>query len=251
MKKRHKKDRITAIILAIFLGVIGIHRFYLNQTGLGILYIILSITGVSFLLSIIDVLLWAVQDEEEFDRKYNAFLYEDDTTSMNKHRRHRHRSRKRTQSRRHNTMDSSLKYLKKKGKSQFTSYDVDEAIDTFKKALSLNDNDISSHFNLACCYSINEEKERAYAHLSKAIELGFTDFNKIMNHEALAYMRIQDDWDEFKKNGFIIEQKSLGKGEGFNLLEKLRRLDQLKEKGHLSLEEFRSKKKDLLKQKEE
>ncbi len=33
------KSRKTAMLLAIFLGYLGIHRFYLGQIGLGVLYL--------------------------------------------------------------------------------------------------------------------------------------------------------------------------------------------------------------------
>ena len=36
------KSKKTAIILAIFLGAVGAHRFYLGQTGKGVLYFLLG-----------------------------------------------------------------------------------------------------------------------------------------------------------------------------------------------------------------
>ena len=35
-----KKDATVAILLALFLGGLGAHRFYLRQFGLGILYVL-------------------------------------------------------------------------------------------------------------------------------------------------------------------------------------------------------------------
>ena len=37
---RAAKDRTTAILLTLFLGGIGAHRFYLGQIGLGVLYLL-------------------------------------------------------------------------------------------------------------------------------------------------------------------------------------------------------------------
>lgn len=44
-KKGKSKDRVVAILLWFFLGGLGIHRFYLGYTGLGILYLL---TGACF-----------------------------------------------------------------------------------------------------------------------------------------------------------------------------------------------------------
>ena len=39
-----RRDEVVGILLALFLGVFGIHHFYLRRTGLGILYICLTLT---------------------------------------------------------------------------------------------------------------------------------------------------------------------------------------------------------------
>lgn len=64
------KDRITAGILAILLGGLGIHHFYLGNTGRGILYIVLGCIGISPILGLIDGILYLVKSEEEFQRNY-------------------------------------------------------------------------------------------------------------------------------------------------------------------------------------
>ena len=38
--QKPKKDKVTAGILAIILGGIGVHKFYLDQIGMGILYLV-------------------------------------------------------------------------------------------------------------------------------------------------------------------------------------------------------------------
>jgi TM2 domain-containing membrane protein YozV len=44
-----KKNNTTAVLLALFLGGLGIHKFYLGQTGLGILYLLFCWTGIPYI----------------------------------------------------------------------------------------------------------------------------------------------------------------------------------------------------------
>jgi TM2 domain-containing membrane protein YozV len=41
-----KKDPTAAVLLALFLGGFGIHKFYLGQTGWGVVYLIFCWTGI-------------------------------------------------------------------------------------------------------------------------------------------------------------------------------------------------------------
>lgn len=68
------KSKTTAAILAIFLGSIGVHRFYLNQTGLGILYLIFFWTCIPAIISLIDFVAFLTMSEEAFNAKYNSKL---------------------------------------------------------------------------------------------------------------------------------------------------------------------------------
>lgn len=48
------KNQIVALILCILLGLLGIHRFYLGYTGLGVLYILtLGLFGIGWLIDLI------------------------------------------------------------------------------------------------------------------------------------------------------------------------------------------------------
>lgn len=70
------KSKTTAILLAFFLGGLGIHRFYLGQNGRGLLYLLFSWTGIPFIISIIDAIMLLIMSEESFTKKYNRFVYE-------------------------------------------------------------------------------------------------------------------------------------------------------------------------------
>ena len=55
------KSRLAACLFALFLGVFGIHRFYVGKTGTGCVQLLLTISGIGFWLSSIWVLLdWIV-----------------------------------------------------------------------------------------------------------------------------------------------------------------------------------------------
>ena len=70
---RKKKSKSTATWLSCpFLIVVclGAHKFYLNQIGYGILYLLLSLSLAPFL-ALINFIQFLVMSEEKFDNKYN------------------------------------------------------------------------------------------------------------------------------------------------------------------------------------
>lgn len=66
------KDKNVAAILALFLGGIGVHKFYLGRIGAGVLFLIFSWTFIPTLLGLIDFFVLALMDQDEFNRKYNG-----------------------------------------------------------------------------------------------------------------------------------------------------------------------------------
>ena len=143
--------------------------------------------------------------------------------------------------------------FKTSGLKKYKDYEYEGAIEDFLKALQINSNDIAVHFNLACAYSLTEQKEKSLEHLSKAIALGFNDFDKIKEHDALAYVRIQDEFEPFVKSGYkwpLSQQTENAEPENIlendNLLEQLKKLGELRDKGLLTEEEFTLQKKKLL-----
>lgn len=143
--------------------------------------------------------------------------------------------------------------FKTSGLAKYRDYEYDAAIEDFKKALQINSADIAVHFNLACAYSLTEQTEKAFDHLSKAVQHGFTDFEKIKTHDALAFVRIQDEFEPFVKNGYKWPLQSQEQAspqvnikENNDILEQLNRLGELRERGLLTEEEFTMQKKRLL-----
>jgi TM2 domain-containing membrane protein YozV len=48
--QRARKDEVIGVLLAIFLGGLGIHHFYLRRDGLGLVYLVFSWTGIPMII---------------------------------------------------------------------------------------------------------------------------------------------------------------------------------------------------------
>lgn len=71
---KKKKIKKTAILLScpfLIIGCFGFHKFYLRQAGYGILYILLSLVGISGLLALINFFQLISMTQDKFDVKYN------------------------------------------------------------------------------------------------------------------------------------------------------------------------------------
>ncbi len=65
------KNKTTAALLAFFLGGVGVHRFYLGQTGLGFVYLIFCWTFIPAIIAVIDFIIFLTMDEGQFNIKFN------------------------------------------------------------------------------------------------------------------------------------------------------------------------------------
>ena len=52
-----RRDEVVGVLLALFLGGFGAHHFYLRRTGLGILYLCFSWSGIPSLIGLIECFL--------------------------------------------------------------------------------------------------------------------------------------------------------------------------------------------------
>ncbi|MDC0834289.1 putative membrane protein [Geitlerinema sp. FC II] len=68
------KNKAIAALLAFFLGFLGIHKFYLGQNFSGILYLILSWTGIPAILAIFDFLGLLLMSDATFNVRYNNMV---------------------------------------------------------------------------------------------------------------------------------------------------------------------------------
>ena len=95
--------------------------------------------------------------------------------------------------------------------------------------------------------------DKSLQNLDKAVELGFRDFEKIETHDAFSFLRVQQDYLDFKGNNYRLPQTRVqndniqaigaeGKGD---LLAQLNYLQDLRKRGLLSQAEFEKEKSKL------
>ena len=64
------KSKIAAGLFGIFLGGLGIHKFYLGQIGWGIVYLIFCWTFIPELVGFIEGIIYLTMSDEAFAAKY-------------------------------------------------------------------------------------------------------------------------------------------------------------------------------------
>ncbi|HEJ9508854.1 TPA: TM2 domain-containing protein [Proteus mirabilis] len=65
------KNKLAAALLAIFLGGLGIHKFYLRKVGMGILYLIFCWTGIPAIIGFIEGIYYLCISDQTFNDEYN------------------------------------------------------------------------------------------------------------------------------------------------------------------------------------
>lgn len=276
------KSKYIAGILAIIIGVFGTHKFYLGKKSAGFfrfgLFAFALVAEVPQIIAILGILAFIEgiilfsMGQKDFDKKYNRDESEGtERRQRYEHRRRREEHHKYRHEKRHEEKKRSSAPArrvsnphKKAGIENYKDYDYEGAIDEFLKALTLEPDDIATHFNIACAYSLTEKKDKAFRHLDRAVQLGFSDFEKIQDKDAFAYLRVQPEFEKFVNNGYRLRQQPQKEEveepsqppqleapkanllDNDLLLEKLQKLGDLREKGLLTEEEFNEHKKRLL-----
>jgi TM2 domain-containing membrane protein YozV len=270
-----RRNRTTAAAISFILGAVGGQRFYLRQKGPAFFMMFMliatsfKIAPLFFIFGIFEAVRFLSMSDQEFDRRYNRYASKNRRDDYLEQRRERQmeKSRGRSGSRTEQRSDASGRSsamkanpFKNSGIKKYKDYDLEGAIEDFTQGLSINPSDIALHFNIACAYSMTEVKDKAYYHLAKAVELGFTDFEKIKTKDDLAFVRIQPEFDEFKENGFKLGARTASQRSSTHtentgeepiitddvLLSQLNKLAELRKKGLLSTEEFNLERKKLL-----
>ena len=76
------KERGLACVLAVFLGGIGAHQYYLGNTKKGLLMTLFSISFIPYIISLYDLFVIASMNKDKFDRIYNPEFVRSATTDF-------------------------------------------------------------------------------------------------------------------------------------------------------------------------
>ncbi len=261
------RNKTVAGMLALVLGAFGVHRFYLGKRFQGILHMFIffftfiitieenpefPLFFIPALVGFVDAVLLFAMPQEEFDERYNTPL-----------RRRIYKSQERNYGYqdRHGYDYPTPVYAnpKKEGIRLFRNYHFEGAKNAFLEALEDTPEDPAIHFNLACTYSMLEDADRAFFHIEEAINVGFNDIDRIHEHEALAYIRSLPTFKQFVYNGYReVKQLSASPQDEVldlnandpvsNLLQQIKQLAELRDKGILTQEEFNEQKRKILDQ---
>ena len=102
---------------------------------------------------------------------------------------------------------------------------------------------------MGCLYSILERKDNSFFHLSKAVEKGFFDLDRIKTHDHLAYLRSQPEFDNFVANGYKVTKAIEPATEldlSSALISQIEKLAKMKDQGIINDDEFQIQKSKLL-----
>jgi TM2 domain-containing membrane protein YozV len=66
------KNKTTAGLLALLLGGLGVHKFYLGRGGMGVLYLVFCWTFIPSIIAFFEAIILFTMNDHDFNLKYNA-----------------------------------------------------------------------------------------------------------------------------------------------------------------------------------
>lgn len=66
------RNRVIAALLALFLGFLGVHKFYLKQPLQGVLYLLFCWTYIPLVLSLIEGVILLLSSDAKFEKRYKC-----------------------------------------------------------------------------------------------------------------------------------------------------------------------------------
>lgn len=243
------KYPIIATILAVFGGGFGLHRFYLRGLGAGLFRLAFVILAVIIRSPQLFLFLWLVGffeawqinsvSRQTFDERYNQ-------KRGGKQQDRSGEAKTRTKPRPNGFFSPAAGALRR-GQRKFQDHDLRGALADFLEAHRLNPHYPETHFRLACTYALLEKADQAFYHLDQAVGLGWKETERISNEDSLAYLRIQPQYQAFREAGFRLQTTpALEAASDNSLLESLRHLSELRQRGDISESDFQREKERLL-----
>lgn len=132
---------------------------------------------------------------------------------------------------------------------QVETKDLNKYLTSLQKSLSKDATDPQTHFELACFYSLIEDRDNAYKHLSEAINYNYKKLETIQTEPDLKWLRGQNDFKEFVANEYkfkATEIPEVSNASTNNYIEELKELAKLKDEGIITEKEFNELKAKIL-----
>ena len=271
--------RRMAVVFALGLGWVGVHRFTLGQWQWGLAHIFLFVASMtvaedllgwnltpwvtlSALVAYYDAFRWWRMSDEAFG---DRFLERDDGEEAaapvsGRYLRGRPAPHPRVLS------AKARRALLAEAKAAYEAYDYQAAAAKYESALDLDLHDGECRVLAARCYALLEDRGGAYRHLARAVQLRATNLDLVDGDPDFAWLRTQPDFAARRRFGYQAPATppqvpdatpAAGGGApataalppaGDNLLDDLERLAALRERGVLDEAEFAREKARLLRE---
>lgn len=154
--------------------------------------------------------------------------------------------------------EDKIAHLSNRVKECYLKKDYYSAISAVRQIIEITPDDSKKYIDLACLLSLTQNLE-SYTALEKAILLGYSNFEKVNGDPNLDWLRKQPDYEKFVANGYkkvdvdnsktepsMEKQDKKGSSLNEDVIQKLEKLAELKDRGILTDEEFQIEKKKLL-----
>lgn len=154
--------------------------------------------------------------------------------------------------------EDKIAHLSNRVKECYLKKDYYSAISAVRQIIDITPDDSKKYIDLACLLSLTQNLE-SYTALEKAIALGYSNFEKVNGDPNLDWLRKQPDYEKFVANGFkktevenpktepsMEKQDKKGSSLNEDVIQKLEKLAELKDRGILTEEEFQEQKKKIL-----
>lgn len=198
-------NKTLAGFLAFFLGVFGVHYFYVGKWWKGALqmgafwtFVFFTsvargggddffgiLVAVTAIIPFITSILWWSMPLKKWQAIYDPDSLEENNLISTG-----------------TPMMADTKTLKAEGIRYYRSADYDLAIEAFLEAADADISDPGTHFNLACSYAQLGQYPESMRHLELSVTFGLPKPERIEKHPALAAMRKHSAFQSFRDNNY-------------------------------------------------